>query len=199
MSVVETDDSSSLYTAAADFTVPRGIERTASGNHLRSGHPATSARRLTLSSEAATATEQDVHSGYGRQMSPAGLHPPSGHTSQPALSNSNHAHPHTHNSTSTGVSPVVPGYPTHQNQHSLLLHQTPPQQTQAQQTGSGSEETEAEERGGVVKRQKKRGIFPKVATNIMRAWLFQHLSVSQPQLGPTMFAFGLLTLPFCGV
>lgn len=29
-----------------------------------------------------------------------------------------------------------------------------------------------------AKRQKKRGIFPKVATNIMRAWLFQHLSVS---------------------
>lgn len=28
------------------------------------------------------------------------------------------------------------------------------------------------------KRQKKRGIFPKVATNIMRAWLFQHLTVS---------------------
>lgn len=26
---------------------------------------------------------------------------------------------------------------------------------------------------------KKRGIFPKVATNILRAWLFQHLSVSQ--------------------
>lgn len=25
---------------------------------------------------------------------------------------------------------------------------------------------------------KKRGIFPKVATNILRAWLFQHLSVS---------------------
>lgn len=29
------------------------------------------------------------------------------------------------------------------------------------------------------KRQKKRGIFPKVATNIMRAWLFQHLTVSR--------------------
>ncbi|XP_042565865.1 homeobox protein Meis2b isoform X1 [Clupea harengus] len=28
------------------------------------------------------------------------------------------------------------------------------------------------------KRQKKRGIFPKVATNIMRAWLFQHLTVN---------------------
>ncbi|XP_061435937.1 homeobox protein Meis1-like isoform X2 [Lethenteron reissneri] len=30
------------------------------------------------------------------------------------------------------------------------------------------------------KRQKKRGIFPKVATNIMRAWLFQHLSHPYP-------------------
>lgn len=29
------------------------------------------------------------------------------------------------------------------------------------------------------KRNKKRGIFPKVATNIMRAWLFQHLTVSK--------------------
>lgn len=29
------------------------------------------------------------------------------------------------------------------------------------------------------KRNKKRGIFPKVATNIMRAWLFQHLTVSR--------------------
>lgn len=28
------------------------------------------------------------------------------------------------------------------------------------------------------KHNKKRGIFPKVATNIMRAWLFQHLTVS---------------------
>lgn len=27
------------------------------------------------------------------------------------------------------------------------------------------------------KNQKKRGIFPKVATNILRAWLFQHLTV----------------------
>lgn len=28
------------------------------------------------------------------------------------------------------------------------------------------------------KSQKKRGIFPKAATNIMKAWLFQHLTVS---------------------
>ena len=27
------------------------------------------------------------------------------------------------------------------------------------------------------KNAKKRGIFPKVATNILRAWLFQHLTV----------------------
>ena len=27
-------------------------------------------------------------------------------------------------------------------------------------------------------KQKKRGIFPKMATNIMKAWLFQHLAVS---------------------
>ncbi len=26
-------------------------------------------------------------------------------------------------------------------------------------------------------KQKKRGIFPKMATNAMRAWLFQHLNV----------------------
>jgi hypothetical protein len=28
------------------------------------------------------------------------------------------------------------------------------------------------------RRQKKRGIFPKSATSIMRAWLFQHLNVN---------------------
>lgn len=27
------------------------------------------------------------------------------------------------------------------------------------------------------RRQKKRGIFPKAATSLMRAWLFQHLNV----------------------
>ncbi|KAH9375780.1 hypothetical protein HPB48_019144 [Haemaphysalis longicornis] len=41
-------------------------------------------------------------------------------------------------------------------------------------SGDGTGEDEDEDRG--KKRQKKRGIFPKVATNIMRAWLFQHLT-----------------------
>ncbi|CAH8664559.1 unnamed protein product [Dicrocoelium dendriticum] len=41
------------------------------------------------------------------------------------------------------------------------------------------EDMEPESRGD-TKRQKKRGIFPKVATNIMRAWLFQHLTHPYP-------------------
>ncbi|KTF78532.1 hypothetical protein cypCar_00011248 [Cyprinus carpio] len=41
---------------------------------------------------------------------------------------------------------------------------------------TGEEEDPDKER----KNNKKRGIFPKVATNIMRAWLFQHLSHPYP-------------------
>lgn len=44
-------------------------------------------------------------------------------------------------------------------------------------SGDGATDEDSETPGG-SKRQKKRGIFPKVATNIMRAWLFQHLTVS---------------------
>lgn len=43
-------------------------------------------------------------------------------------------------------------------------------------SGEGTADEDNEDR--LNKRQKKRGIFPKVATNIMRAWLFQHLTVS---------------------
>uniref|UniRef100_A0A5F9CCL0 Meis homeobox 3 n=1 Tax=Oryctolagus cuniculus TaxID=9986 RepID=A0A5F9CCL0_RABIT len=42
---------------------------------------------------------------------------------------------------------------------------------------SGGEEEELDQER---RRNKKRGIFPKVATNIMRAWLFQHLSHPYP-------------------
>ena len=46
-------------------------------------------------------------------------------------------------------------------------------------SGEGTADEEGSETSRDAKnRQKKRGIFPKVATNIMRAWLFQHLSVS---------------------
>lgn len=43
--------------------------------------------------------------------------------------------------------------------------------------GSGEGTGEEDDDNG-KKNQKKRGIFPKVATNILRAWLFQHLTVS---------------------
>ncbi|XP_066969523.1 homeobox protein homothorax isoform X27 [Macrobrachium rosenbergii] len=43
-------------------------------------------------------------------------------------------------------------------------------------SGEGTEEDE----DGSKKNQKKRGIFPKVATNILRAWLFQHLTHPYP-------------------
>nr|XP_044615946.1 homeobox protein Meis3 isoform X5 [Equus asinus] len=45
-------------------------------------------------------------------------------------------------------------------------------------SGGEDEELDQERR-----RNKKRGIFPKVATNIMRAWLFQHLSMTGQALG----------------
>ena len=43
--------------------------------------------------------------------------------------------------------------------------------------GSGEGTGEEDDDDRASKRQKKRGIFPKSATNIMRAWLFQHLTV----------------------
>lgn len=49
--------------------------------------------------------------------------------------------------------------------------------------GSGEAVTDEDsENSRDSKNQKKRGIFPKVATNVLRAWLFQHLSVSDSTL-----------------
>lgn len=53
-----------------------------------------------------------------------------------------------------------------------------------------------------LKRQKKRGIFPKVATNIMRAWLFQHLTVSAPSISnivPNLFGIVIATVHLISV
>ena len=44
-------------------------------------------------------------------------------------------------------------------------------------SGEGTADEDSEMNGSLAKQQKKRGIFPKIATNIMRAWLFQHLTV----------------------
>lgn len=46
-------------------------------------------------------------------------------------------------------------------------------------SGDGTGEDDDDPSGG-KKNQKKRGIFPKVATNILRAWLFQHLTHPYP-------------------
>ena len=64
-------------------------------------------------------------------------------------------------------------------------------------TSIGSGEGTADEdnsEDSLAKRQKKRGIFPKVATNILRAWLFQHLSVSTVFLFVCLFRSGFLLL-----
>lgn len=46
--------------------------------------------------------------------------------------------------------------------------------------GSGDGTGEEDDDSNGKKNQKKRGIFPKVATNILRAWLFQHLTHPYP-------------------
>ncbi len=53
---------------------------------------------------------------------------------------------------------------------------------------TGEEEDPDKER----KNHKKRGIFPKVATNIMRAWLFQHLTVKHLSAFPKIMQIKLL-------
>lgn len=45
-------------------------------------------------------------------------------------------------------------------------------------SGDGTECEDEDNRGR--RQQKKRGIFPKAATNIMRNWLFQHLNHPYP-------------------
>jgi len=47
-------------------------------------------------------------------------------------------------------------------------------------SGEGGGEDDSDQ--GKKPQQKKRGIFPKQATNIMRAWLFQNLTVSVNRL-----------------
>ena len=63
--------------------------------------------------------------------------------------------------------------------------------------GSGDGTADEESEGSnSAKRQKKRGIFPKVATNIMRAWLFQHLTVSNNMLPRHNFHLNILLNSF---
>jgi homeobox protein homothorax len=54
--------------------------------------------------------------------------------------------------------------------------------------GSGEGTGEEDDDTNGKKNQKKRGIFPKVATNILRAWLFQHLTVSYEKVDLYIFS-----------
>ena len=47
-------------------------------------------------------------------------------------------------------------------------------------SGDGTDGMDDDDDPTSKKNSKKRGIFPKVATNILRAWLFQHLTVMTP-------------------
>ncbi|XP_066969520.1 homeobox protein homothorax isoform X25 [Macrobrachium rosenbergii] len=67
--------------------------------------------------------------------------------------------------------------------HSRLFHEFEdlyPSTGDASNASIGSGEGTEEDEDGSKKNQKKRGIFPKVATNILRAWLFQHLTHPYP-------------------
>ncbi|XP_045115708.1 homeobox protein homothorax-like isoform X11 [Portunus trituberculatus] len=61
--------------------------------------------------------------------------------------------------------------------HSRLFHEF---EGDASNASIGSGEGTEEDDDASKKNQKKRGIFPKVATNILRAWLFQHLTHPYP-------------------
>ena len=74
--------------------------------------------------------------------------------------------------------PLAPQLPCPQAQHPSP-HSGDGLDTSVASPSSGGEDEELDQER---RRNTKRGIFPKVATNIMRAWLFQHLSVRV--LGP---------------
>ncbi|ELT94055.1 hypothetical protein CAPTEDRAFT_139538, partial [Capitella teleta] len=82
-------------------------------------------------------------------------------------------------STRSGDTPG-PHCQSNPNSHSIGDANSEAGDTLDNSLGSG-EGTEGEDGDSTSsKRQKKRGIFPKVATNIMRAWLFQHLTHPYP-------------------
>ncbi|XP_050404557.1 homeobox protein Meis1 isoform X1 [Patella vulgata] len=81
-------------------------------------------------------------------------------------------------SSRSGDTPIPPSQPNTNSSHNLENNsESGDGLDNSLGSGEGSED---EENGDRTKRSKKRGIFPKVATNIMRAWLFQHLSHPYP-------------------
>jgi hypothetical protein len=62
--------------------------------------------------------------------------------------------------------------------------------------GSGDGTADEDSDVNAAKRQKKRGIFPKIATNIMRAWLFQHLTVRSAAVYRDMWRYSCRRIYF---
>uniref|UniRef100_A0A2C9KBJ5 Homeobox domain-containing protein n=1 Tax=Biomphalaria glabrata TaxID=6526 RepID=A0A2C9KBJ5_BIOGL len=82
-------------------------------------------------------------------------------------------------SSRSGDTPIPASHTTHTNSSHNAENNSESGDGLDNSVGSGEGTAdEDDERGS--KRNKKRGIFPKVATNIMRAWLFQHLSHPYP-------------------
>ncbi|XP_035703125.1 homeobox protein homothorax isoform X3 [Folsomia candida] len=112
--------------------------------------------------------------------------PPPGGTPGPLSQPPNSAHS-TDNSEAGSKRGSRPGSydipPTNHSRHSSWVPSSPyPYASDASNAsiGSGEGTGEDDEDGSGKKNQKKRGIFPKVATNILRAWLFQHLTHPYP-------------------
>lgn len=88
----------------------------------------------------------------------------------------------THSSSDTTPNPnqtpmMTMNNTSHGNYHNMHDNNSETGDNFDNSVGSGGEDDLDD---NTKKRQKKRGIFPKVATNIMRAWLFQHLTHPYP-------------------
>ncbi|PNF35948.1 hypothetical protein B7P43_G03517 [Cryptotermes secundus] len=79
----------------------------------------------------------------------------------------------------------------------LLVNAVDPSDASNASIGSGEGTGEEDDDTNGKKNQKKRGIFPKVATNILRAWLFQHLTggVSLSPLGTSAINWPIVPAP----
>jgi len=94
----------------------------------------------------------------------------------------NNSHKQERDETSNGIQPITSHHPARTasaNQGPAMLDlSNDHNQPSSGESGGGDSDTES--RGGKGSSNKKRGLFPKQATNILRAWLFQNLSHPYP-------------------
>merc|ERR1711953_552865 len=94
----------------------------------------------------------------------------------------NNSHKQERDESSNGIQPITSHHPARTasaNQGPAMLDlSNDHNQPSSGESGGGDSDTES--RGGKGSSNKKRGLFPKQATNILRAWLFQNLSHPYP-------------------